>query len=409
MKIRLQTIIRSAVGIVFVAAAGLLSTRSYAQIGPSVTITVNDSSSITLPTAATASADPASFCTGGTSTLTVTGGHLGNGANWKWYEDACPSGTATPIDSGASITVSPVNTTTEPITKTYYVRAEGTCNTTACIPVEVTINPTPAVTAPPAITYCNGATAAAIALTGSPTGVTYTISGGTSVGLDDASGLTQIPSFTALNAGTASVDATITITPSANGCDGTPVTYVITVLPTATVNIIDSLAQCNGTATDAIVFSSPVSGVTYSWTNSNPAIGLAASGTGNIASFTAVNTNTDCTDAVATITVTPSVGTDGCNGTPMTFIITVHPSPNGSIAAADTAVCQDGAAQLIFTSSCGTGPFDLEIRQDGATPFQPYNDINSGGTINITPTPTSAGSHTYDLMKITDAHGCIKQ
>src|ERR1700679_1861897 len=50
-------------------------------------------------------------------------------------------------------------------------------------------------------------------------------------------------------------------------------------------------------------FSLPAGGCGYNWTNSNPAIGLAASGTGNIPAFTAVNTGT--TPITATITATP--------------------------------------------------------------------------------------------------------
>jgi hypothetical protein len=49
---------------------------------------------------------------------------------------------------------------------------------------------------------------------------------------------------------------------------------------------------------------------TYNWTNDKPSIGLAASGTGNILPFYAVNTGT--TPVTATITVTPV--TDGCAG-----------------------------------------------------------------------------------------------
>ncbi|MCK7538012.1 MAG: hypothetical protein MZV63_47170 [Marinilabiliales bacterium] len=62
---------------------------------------------------------------------------------------------------------------------------------------------------------------------------------------------------------------------------------------------------------------------TYAWTNSTPSIGLAASGSGNIPSFTATNIGT--APVTATITVTPSF--EGCAGTPQTFTITVNPTP----------------------------------------------------------------------------------
>jgi gliding motility-associated-like protein len=56
----------------------------------------------------------------------------------------------------------------------------------------------------------------------------------------------------------------------------------------------------NGTSTTPVNFTS---GCNYTWTNSNPSIGLAASGTGNIAAFNAVNTGS--TPVTATITATP--------------------------------------------------------------------------------------------------------
>jgi hypothetical protein len=49
---------------------------------------------------------------------------------------------------------------------------------------------------------------------------------------------------------------------------------------------------CNGAPTTEIVLTNGVSGTTYAWTNSNPAIGLAASGTGNIPVFTPTNSTT---------------------------------------------------------------------------------------------------------------------
>lgn len=67
-------------------------------------------------------------CPGEPAVLTVHGGSLGTNANWTWYSNSCGNSF---IDSGASITVYPLATTT------YYVRAEGSCNTTQCTQVTV--------------------------------------------------------------------------------------------------------------------------------------------------------------------------------------------------------------------------------------------------------------------------------
>src|SRR5580698_3772054 len=58
----------------------------------------------------------------------------------------------------------------------------------------------------------------------------------------------------------------------------------------------------NGGQTTAINF--PGTGCVYNWINDSPGIGVAAAGTGNIPSFTAVNKGN--TVITATITATPS-------------------------------------------------------------------------------------------------------
>ncbi len=60
---------------------------------------------------------------------------------------------------------------------------------------------------------------------------------------------------------------------------------------------------CGSTATPAINFTSNLANVGYTWTNSNPSIGLDANGVGGIPSFTAVNTGTSI--LTSTITVRP--------------------------------------------------------------------------------------------------------
>lgn len=60
---------------------------------------------------------------GQSTTLSVYGGELGVGANWKWYTDSCGLSYA---GSGSSLVFNPATTTT------YFVRAEGKNNITNC-------------------------------------------------------------------------------------------------------------------------------------------------------------------------------------------------------------------------------------------------------------------------------------
>ncbi|MBN1602738.1 MAG: hypothetical protein JW915_14105 [Chitinispirillaceae bacterium] len=72
-------------------------------------------------------ANPSTVCPGVPSVLSFAGGILGTGAQWKWYKGSCGDNSAV-AGTGASIVVTPN------VTTTYYLRAEGQCATTICIP-----------------------------------------------------------------------------------------------------------------------------------------------------------------------------------------------------------------------------------------------------------------------------------
>ena len=175
----------------------------------------------------------------------------------------------------------------------------------------------------------------------------------TSIGLA-ASGTGNIASFTALNATNAPVVATIVVTPSyTNGgvtCSGSPRTFTITVNPIPTVAPVSNKAYCTGATTQLIPFNG-TPGSVYNWTNSNPAIGLAASGSGDIQPF--VTTNATNGPLVATITVTPVA--IGCSGTPITFTITVNPRPIVNPVTGQV-LCNGSPTAVINFTSPTTGP-----------------------------------------------------
>ncbi len=78
-----------------------------------------------------ATKNKSNICPGIAVSLNKIGGTLGTNAQWRWYSGS-PGGT--PEGTGASISVSPTSTIT------YYVQAEGDCNTTAAQAVTVFIN-----------------------------------------------------------------------------------------------------------------------------------------------------------------------------------------------------------------------------------------------------------------------------
>jgi len=166
----------------------------------------------------------------------------------------------------------------------------------------------------------------------------------------------------------------------------------VTVNPSGQVNKPDDRVVCSGNLTLPVNFSTVNTGVTtaYVWTNDLPAIGLPASGTGDIPSFVAVNTGTD--PVAATITVTPIIKTDGtnCPGVPKTFTITVYPEQFISIQPLDYTICQGDDASFSAEASGTSLTWQWEV--DKGEGFIPVMDdpLFSGTATNmltITGTP----------------------
>jgi len=95
----------------------------------------------------------------------------------------------------------------------------------------ITVNPTPTATVPANVNYCSGDTVPVFTFTSNLTGATFTwTNSNTAIGLT-TSGIGTTPSFVTTNTGSTPIISTITVTPSANGCNGIPVTFTITINP----------------------------------------------------------------------------------------------------------------------------------------------------------------------------------
>jgi large repetitive protein len=132
---------------------------------------------------------------------------------------------------------------------------------------------------------------------------------------------------------------TVTIV-DANGCTANgPAT--VTVNPVPAVVSEPSIAACQGNVIAANSFASSPAGATFSWTNSNTAIGLPASGAAGLPAFTAGSPGT------ATITITASLS--GCTSPPSTFTITVNPVPVVTVNSA--TICSGSVAHLTVSGA----------------------------------------------------------
>jgi gliding motility-associated-like protein len=93
-----------------------------------------------------------------------------------------------------------------------------------------------------------------------------------------------------------------------------------------------NLVSCAGVNTSAVVFTGTITSAVYTWLSDNTSTGMAANGTGNIASFNGVNTS--LANNVATISVSPFA--NGCTGLAKTFTIIIKPSFTVADAALTT-------------------------------------------------------------------------
>ncbi|WP_294824436.1 PKD-like domain-containing protein [uncultured Flavobacterium sp.] len=285
-----------------------------------------------------------------------------SGTTYTWTNTNTAIGLAATGNTANIPAFTTTNTTNAPITSTITVTPRYNGCDGAPQTFTITVNPVPAVNALSNITLCNAATQNAITLSSAVGGTTFDwTNSNPAIGLA-ANGTGNIPQFTASNTGTAPITATITVTPSANECNGNPVTFTITVNPSPAAMTLANADLCNGAPSPAIVFSNSVAGTTYTWTNSNTTIGLPASGTGNIPAFTPVNTGNSA--VTATITVTPHSGS--CNGSPQTFTITVSPSPVVQFSIANQTICS-GETTAPVTLTSPTAVVNFSWTSAGAT------------------------------------------
>lgn len=319
---------------------------------------------------------------GTTYDWTNTNAAIGIGANGTGNIASFNGTNAGSVPISGTITVTPTASTCVGLTESFII----------------TVNPTPIADPVADEVLCDGTATTAVNFTSTTAGTTFAWTNNTtSIGLA-GSGAGNITSFNAVNNGTAAVVATITVTPSANGCPGTPIDYTITVNPTPTVDPIADEVICAGDNSTAVNFTGAVAGTTFDWVNTNTGIGLGANGSGNIASFVGVNAG--AAPITGAITVTPT--SNGCVGLTETYDITINPLPT-AIIAGDAVVCEGDASPVItFTGANGVAPytFTYNINGAGATTI---TSVGNTATINAPTTPT--GTFNYNLVSVQDASG----
>lgn len=354
-----------------------------------VTITVNPKP------VATATPSSQTFCSGGTTGISLTSNVGGTTFSWTVVQTGVSGASA---GSGSSIVQTLSTTGSVSGTAVYTITpTAGSCAGTP-ITVTITVNPIPVVTATPSSqTICSGSTTG-ITLSSGVAGTTYnwTVSQSGVSGASNGSGssITQTLTATGASAGT----AVYTITPTAGSCSGTPISVTITVNPKPVVTATPSSQTiCSGSST-GITLSSTVAGTSYSWTVTQTGVSGASASSGS--SITQTLTATGTTAGTAVYTITPSAS--GCAGLPVTVTITVNPKPVVTATPASQTFCTGGTTGIGLTSNVSGTSFSWTVVQTGVTGAS----AGSGSSIaqTLTTTGASAGTAVYTITPT--AGGC---
>jgi gliding motility-associated-like protein len=354
-----------------------------------VTITVN-------PTPfATATPASQTICSGSTTGISLSSFTAGTTFSWTVVQTGVTGAAA---GSGSSIAQTLTNTGSVAGTAVYTITPTAAGCPGTPITVTITVNPKPVATAtPPTQTICSGSIASTT-LTSTVAGSTFswTVS---QVGASGATAGSGASISQTLNAtGTSPGTVTYTITPSASGCPGIPITFVVTVnpIPVATATPA-AQTLCSGSTT-GITLSSPVAGTTYAWTVVQTNVSGASAGSGS--SIAQVLTATSTISGTAVYSVTPSA--NGCSGSPITITVTVNPTPVATATPSSQTICSGTAPAISLTSTVAGTTFNWTVTQTGASGAS----AGSGSSIGqvLTATGTVAGTVVYTVTPISS--GC---
>ena len=313
------------------------------------------------------------ICNGGSVTLTASGGFLGTGAVWHWYYDDCIAGT--PVDTGVSITDLP----TPSDIYSYFVRAEGVCNTTDCETADVEVYDPPTVSISGATGVCVGGSVVLTAnLSGgiasstnytwqrnggsgwatvaSGPGTTYTTSTALSVGSYLYRVLAaQVPS--GCTAQSSDVSANVSADPVAPGLSTSPASDSVCAGTSLTV-FVSSGSGGLGSCSDEYRYSTDGGSSWTSWSSSVPTIVSAPQG------VSIIESRRSCTGS-------------GCLGTSsVSWVVNGNATGN---AGADDTVCANYVVPPIYILNGSAANYSQVTwtSLSGLGTFSDQNDLNS--------------------------------
>jgi gliding motility-associated-like protein/uncharacterized repeat protein (TIGR01451 family) len=323
------------------------------------------------PTPTTNIVSNQTVCNGASTNAVVFGGTVA-GTTFDWINSMTSIGLGangtgnipafTATDTSTSANVATINVTP----------SAGGC-TGSTTSFTITVNPSPRINPVSNQQVCaNTATAAVIFSSGGPAGTVFSwTNDSTSIGLV-ASGNGNIPSFMATNSGNVAISSQVTITASANGCNGAPISFLYVVKPIPMAKATSNSPVCLGSTIDLSALL--VARATYSWTGPN---GYSSSAENSlITSATALDAGTytltvilngctsapsfdtivtkNCASSNLSVTKTAS-NTRPIVGSKIVFTITaLNNGPSSATGVAVNEVLQSGFSYVSSTATSGT-------------------------------------------------------
>ena len=364
--------------------------------------------------------DAVSRCEGDNTAVTEIGEvtaathEAGATLSYKWYVSK-DGGTPAVISGATSNLFTPDITTYNTVPGTYVFTREVISDLCEASPktsegsFTLTVKAKPTMTVSDQTFYTNDGVKT-VEFTSTPAGATFAWSNNnTAIGLD-ATGTGNVGPFTPATSGPDDEVATITVTPTLDGCPGTTQNFTITVKNSVTMNDITtfSATACSGNNVTA-TFTSPVSDVTYKWSHTNTNV-TPANGTVDAAgAFSQAFTNATSSEQTVTFSVTPTkvIGGSNVDGPAKTFTVTIYPLPVVSITGEST-VCPKSTNTFTGTTTTTTG--DYTFTWDGGGDgflITPSTITQSATTHEISAKAPSNCDQTFTItLTVEDGHNC---
>ena len=326
------------------------------SVSASGTITVRTNSTVSA-----ASSTPSVCINSAISTIT----HTTTGATSIGAATGLPSGVSA---SFASNTITISGTPTQTGVYNYTIPVIGCSSVSAT--GTITVNPKPTATISGTTSVYQNYPAPLITFTGAngaaPYTFAYKINNGANQTVTTSSSNSVTVSVPTSTVGTYAYSLVSVQDASTAGCSlqaqsGTA-TVTVNALP---LDPVASQTACAGTATAPVNFTGTATA--FRWTNDNPSIGLAATGTGNIASFTAINNSSS--PVIANITATPL-------GNTYAYI------PN--FISQSVSVINVATNAVVATIPVGSNPYGVGISPDGSKVYVTNQANNNVSVISTT-------------------------